>query len=252
MADPIIATDVIIQFVVGSSFVTYGCATELETSFTMDTKEVKTVGDGIWKRKRGQSLTQTITLSGVVKNDTSVPDTFDLLDNLKNMVDVEFKILFFDETGTAKILKGFALPTEVTFSAGSEGFATGNITLAVNGEPDAVTSGGSSGGGGGATPPDCDAEIETAHMDSNSFPTRRFVFIDTMVAGGATISRWDYVVQRTPSGYNSGTQTAFTDGNIPASWRLPVLPSTGTFTITITPICDNGFSGVPFTITFSN
>lgn len=251
MADPIKGTDVIIQFVSGSSYITYGCATDLETTFSMETKEVKTIGDGVWKRKRGQSLTQTISLSGVIKNDSTVPDTFDLLDYLKNMVDIAFKLLFFDETGLAKTLKGNALPTEVNMSSGSEGFATGSITLVVNGDPDAVSTGG--GGGGGPTPPpDCAAEIETAHMDSNTFPTRRYVFIDSMVAGGPTITRFDYVIQKVGGSYNSGTQSAFTDGSIPTSWRLITLASLGTFTITITPICDNGFSGTPYTITFTN
>jgi hypothetical protein len=248
MPEPIKAKDVIIQFLSGSDYVTYACAENLETTFSMETKSVKTIGDGIWKRKRGQSLGQIINLTGVVKRDASSPEAFDLLDYFKSMVDVAFKILFYDEAGIAKSLKGYALPTEVNFSAGAEGFATGNITLEVNGDPDAVA------GGPGPQPPpdDCVAEIETAHMDSNSFPNRRDVFIDTMVSGSATIARWDYVVQRVLGGYNSGTQTAFTDGNIPTSWRLPVIASTGNFTITITPICDNGFSGTPFVINFTN
>jgi hypothetical protein len=246
MADPIVATDVVIQFVVGTSFVTYGCATDLETSFTMETKEVKTVGDGIWKRKRGQSLTQTISLSGVVKNDSAVPDTFDLLDNLKNMVDVEFKILFFDETGTAKTLKGFALPTEVTFSSGSEGFATGSITLVVNGDPDAVAAGGGgSGGGGGTVPPDCAAEIDTAHTELRGTGIqRRWVVIDTMVSGSADITRWDYTLD------GGGTQTAFTSATIPAEFILPLIAGPGHHTVVITPVCDNGFSGTPYTLSY--
>lgn len=251
MPNPIKAKDVIIQFLSGSDYVTYGCAENLETTFTMETKEVKTVGDGIWKRKRGQSLSQVINLTGVVKRDTASPDVFDLLDYFKSMTDIDFKIIFYDEAGVAKILKGVGLPTEVNFSAGSEGFSSGSITIDVNGDPDAVA----------VTPPtppdpldpdDCAAEIETAHMDGNSFPVRRFVFIDSMVSGSADISRWDYVVQKVGGGYNSGTQTAFTDGSIPTSWRLPSIVSIGNFSITITPICDNGFSGTPFTLNFSN
>jgi hypothetical protein len=247
MPEPILAKDVIIQFLSGSDYITYGCAENLETTFSMETKSVKTIGDGVWKRKRGQSLGQVINLTGVVKRDTSSYDAFDLLDNFKSMTDVAFKIFFYDEAGIAKLLKGNALPVEVNFSAGSEGFASGSITLEVNGDPDYTVVPPTPG-----NPDDCVAEIETAHMDSDSFPNRRDVFIDSMVAGSATIARWDYIVERTLGGYSSGLQTAFTDGNIPTTWRLPIIVATGNFTITITPICDNGFSGEPFVINFTN
>jgi hypothetical protein len=252
MPEPILAKDVIIQFLSGSDYITYGCAENLETTFSMETKSVKTIGDGVWKRKRGQSLGQVINLTGVVKRDTSSYDAFDLLDNYKSMTDVAFKIFFYDEAGVAKILKGYALPVEVNLSAGSEGFASGSITLEVNGDPDYVP----------ASPPpdpldpdDCVAEIETAHAESRPtsvpglpFPINRwYAVIDTMVSGSATISRWDFSVD------GGGTQTAFTDGNIPTSWILPLFHGLETsHTITITPICDNGFSGEPFTFNFTS
>src|SRR5687768_3462825 len=123
MPEPILANDVIIQFLDGSDYVTYGCAAELSTEFSMETKGVKTVGDGVWRHKRGQSLGQIINLSGVIKPEDGTPDAFDLLTYFKNMADVAFKILFYNEAGIAKVLRGNALPTNVSFSAGSEGFA---------------------------------------------------------------------------------------------------------------------------------
>jgi len=246
MANPIKAKDVIIQFLSGGGYVNYACAETLETTFTMETKPVKTIGDGVWKRPAGQSLGQTINLSGVVQRASSTPDAFDLLDNFKSMTAIDFKIIFFDEAGVAKILKGIGLPTEVSFSAGSEGFATGSITIEVIGDPDYVP----------VVPPeppnpldpdDCVAEIETAHSDRVMVgPTlRRFIYIDTMVSGSADIARWDYSID------GGGLQTAFTDGNIPTSWILPIAYNVGSHSITITPVCDNGFSGTPFTFSFS-
>lgn len=243
MADPIKAIDVIIQFLQGGDYITYACAAELSTEFMMETKSVKTVGDGVWERKRGQKLSQVVNLSGVIKPDTSTPDAFDLLDYFKNMTDVQFRILFYDENGLQKNLKGNALPTKVNLSAGVEGFATGEITLEVNGDPDYVppTS---------PPPPDpndpdaCVAEITAAHTAIVGPPNRRYVYVDSMTVDSATISRWDYSID------GGGTQTKFTDGSIPASWILPLAMNTGTHSITITPICDNGFSGTPYTFTF--
>lgn len=263
MADPILGTDVIIQFYKGGNFYNYGCAESVEIQFSMETKSVKTVGDGVWKRKKGQSLEYQIELSGLLLDDTTLPVAFDLLDYFKNMTDINYRLLFYDNAGLKKTITGNALPINVNLGGGSDGFGSGNITLSGSGDPDQIITPSNPN----PTPnpptqplPNCDAEIDSAHMDSNLFPerrpVRRHVTIDSMVPGGATIARWDYVVQKVGGSYNSGAQTAFTDGNIPTSWQLPALPfsptSVGTFEITITPVCDNGFSGVPYTITFNH
>jgi predicted secreted protein len=245
MPEPIKAKDVIIQFLSGIDYVTYGCAAELETTFSMETKSVKTIGDGVWRRKRGQSLGQVINLSGVIVRNPSIPDAFDLLDYFKNMTDVDFKIIFYDEAGIAKILKGYALPTEVTFSAGAEGHSVGSITLEVNGDPDLVAIPPTPG-----NPDECVAEIATAHVELRPVPgtflERKWAVIDSMVPGSATITRWDYSIS------GGGVQTAFTNGSIPAAWALPPAANElGTHSITITPICDNGYSGESFTFSFS-
>lgn len=242
MSDPVLGRDVIIQFTKNDAYQTYGCATSVEFQFSMETKSVKTIGDGTWKRVRGQSKSLQIQLEGVIKDDQTLPVAFDLLDYYKNMVDVQYRLLFYDETGVIKVIEGYALPINVNLGGGSEGHGTGSITLVGNGDPDAIF-----------TPPDpggpisqCDAEIATAHTDLIfGDPVRRFFYVDTMVAGSATISRWDYSID------GGGVQTAFTDGNIPTSWALPQSTLIGSHSITVTPICDNGFSGTPFTLAFS-
>lgn len=240
MADPILGKDVIIQFYKGGSYFNYGCAAEVEAQFSMETKSVKTVGDGIWKRQRGQSLGLQIELSGIIQDDGDIPVAFDLLDYFKNMTDIQYRLLFYDNVGLKKVIEGFALPINVNLGGGSEGHATGSITLLGNGDPDNIY-----------TPPDpddppaaCQAAIATAHTGP-SFPSSGiWMKIDSMVAGSATIMRWDYALD------GGGTQTAFTDGNIPTQWRLPNSAGLGTHTIVITPICSNGFSGTPFTLVF--
>jgi hypothetical protein len=238
MADPILGRDVIIQFYKGGSFFNYGCATEVEGQFSMETKSVKTVGDGVWKRVKGQSLALQIELSGVLQDSSSIPVAFDLLDYFKNMTDIRYRLLFYDNIGLKKVIEGFALPINVNLGGGSDGHGTGSITLVGNGDPDNIY-----------TPPNpnnppatCQAEIETAHTAIVGPPNRRYLYIDTMVSGSATISRWDYTID------GGGTQTKFTDGSIPTNWILPLSLNTGSHTIIITPICDNGFDGTPFTL----
>lgn len=238
MADPILGKDVIIQFYKGGAYFNYGCAAEVEAQFSMDTKSVKTIGDGIWKRSRGQTLGLQIELSGVIQDDSSIPTAFDLLDYFKNMVDIQYRLLFYDNVGLKKVIEGFALPINVNLGGGSEGHATGSITLSGNGDPDAIY-----------TPPNpnnppasCEAEIEAAHTELTGSPQRRYVTIDTMVAGSVTIARWDYTID------GGGVQTKFTDGSIPTTWILPLATNVGDHTMVITPICDNGFPGTPFTL----
>jgi hypothetical protein len=240
MAEPVLGKDVIIQFYKGGAFFNYGCAAEVEAQFSMETKSVKTVGDGIWKRSRGQSLALQIELSGVILDDASMPVAFDLLDYYKNMTDIQYRLLFYDDVGLKKVIEGYALPINVNLGGGSEGHGTGNITLLGNGNPDQIVTPPNPGG----PPTACQAEIATAHTElRGSGIQRRWVVIDSMVSGSATIDRWDYTLD------GGGTQTAFT-GTGPAEWILPLSFGIGTHTIVITPICSNGFSGTPFTMVF--
>jgi hypothetical protein len=247
MADPVLGTDVLIQFLKGSGYINYACASEVSIEYSMETKSVKTVGDGVWRRKRGQSLGSVINLSGVIVIDANIVTAFDLLDHFKNMVDIAYKIIFQDHSGGLKVIQGNALPANVNLGGGSEGFGTGEITLECNGDPNYITPVNPSNPG----PPNpnvCVAEIETAHVETIIDPvpfSRKYAFVDTMVAGSATISRWDWTFD------GGGAQTKFSSGSLPVRILLPVSASVpGAHTVVITPICDNGFSGTPFTLNF--
>lgn len=137
MADPITAQDVLIQFQEAGDWFNYACAKEVTIDFSMETKSVKTVGDGNWEKPRGQKKKYTVSLSGVVKfDDDTVPHVFDLYDAFDNMVSVPFRIAFDEpETTLVKYITGSALPTEVSLGGGSEGHAEGDVTLEGDGAP---------------------------------------------------------------------------------------------------------------------
>jgi hypothetical protein len=242
MADPVLGTDVIIQFLKNDNYINYGCATNIEIQYTMETKSVKTIGDGVWKRSRGQSLGSVINLSGVIAIDASKPTVFDLLDYFKNMTDVAYRLRFTDNGGGTVVIDGNALPTSVNLAGGAEGFATGDITLECNGDPDYITPVNPPTPDPG-NPNDCVAEIEAGHVETIGLGKR--FFVDSMVVDSADISRWDYRID------GGGVLSAFTDGNIPASFAFLVLGDFGSsHNITVTPICDNGFPGTPYSVDF--
>jgi hypothetical protein len=243
MADPILGIDVIIQFYKGGNFFNYGCAENVEIQFSMETKSVKTIGDGVNKRQKGQSLGYQIELSGLLLDDSTLPVAFDLLDYHRSMADINFRLLFYDNAGLKKTITGYALPINVNLAGGSEGFGSGNITLAGNGDLNQLV-----------TPPNpnpvpnpptqplpnCDAVIGTAHIGTAFPATGLWLYIDTMTSGSVT--RYDYTID------GGGVQTAFTGSTLPVRWKLPNSFAIGSHTVIVTPICDNGYSGTTYTI----
>lgn len=233
--DPVLGTDVIIQFKKNDVFLNYACATDIRIDFEMETKSVKTIGDGNWKKVRGQSKSARVSLSSLAKfDDDDVPHSFDLWDYFDAMTDIEFRMYFTMQDGTTlKIFEGASLPTAWGLGGGSEGFATGDTVLEVNGAPelkDAVIQ--------------CEAEITAAELTTVSGLNALRV---TALTGGP-ITRYDYEIT------GLGRQSAFVDGTLPDQFVFGNgLGPTGTFeTLKVWPICDNGFDGELFEIEFEN
>jgi hypothetical protein len=246
MADPVLGTDVIIQFLKNGNYVNYGCATNIEIQYTMETKGTKTIGDGVWRRKRGQNLGAVINLTGVIVIDANKPTVFDLLNYLKSLADVQYRLRFTDNGGGVVVIDGDALPTAVSISGGIDGYGTGDITLDCNGDPDYITPipDPDDPDPDPDNPNECIAEIASASSGTNSFPASRYVTIESMVPGSAPIQRWDYKID------GGGTLTAFTDQFMPVSFTIPLAYLSGSHTVEVTPICENGFPGVPYTFTY--
>lgn len=232
MAEPVLGKDVLIFFQQGDALVLYTCATDISIEFNMETKSTKTIGHGVWKRSRGQSLGYRVNIDGVIFLEQSAPVAFDLLSYFTNMTDIQFIIRFIDVEGKLRVIEGYALPTNVNLGGGSEGHATGSFTLEGNGGVDIREE-----------MLGCQAEITDTHLSIVGGPVRRRVHIDSMSAESPTITRFDYRVN------GGGIRSAFTDGNIPTYWDLEFNDGVlGAILIEITPICENGVSGEVFTI----
>jgi predicted secreted protein len=234
MNKPILGKDVIIQFDRGSDFGTYYCASNLEISFQMTTKETKTVGDGTWKRKRGQSKSATISLDGVAVLSDLFTTSFTLLDYFNNMTDIPFRIIFTDEQSDTRVIEGVVLPTDINLSGGSEGHANGSMTLEVNGPVDIRDD---------VVP--CGYSISSVVYDGEVDPDFNNFHIN-MTPGSGLITRFDYSLD------GGGIQTLFTPVGALKDVSIVVPGAMGSsHQLSIFPICDNGYSGPEYILNFT-
>jgi hypothetical protein len=225
--NPITGNNVTIQFLKGDAYYDYACATDITIDFVLDEKPVRTYGDGTWYKPRGQRHSYSISLSGlVVFDEPTLPGAFDLLEYLRAMSGIQYRI-FFDEpiTSTLKLIEGIALPINVTLGGAAEGFAQGNIELKGDGNVsirDAIIN--------------CPSEVLTIAL--NDAQTAILITGHT----GEPV-RYDYGID----GGGLDTAYIFTD---PAELDLPDDIAIGVHTIQIFPVCENGDYGTEFNGSF--
>lgn len=228
MSIPVHAERVIIYFRHNGEYLAYACSQDVFLDATLETKSVKTIGDGPNEKVRGQKKSKQITLSGLVLIDEDVPTSFDLLSYHENMTDIEFRLVFEDtDTGNIKVIEGVALPININTGGGSSGFATGNITLQVNGEVDIRED-----------LETCDLEVTSFIIDSNG-PIEDTGLssydITPAITGDGELLRYEYAIDgggRLLGGYSS-------------PFNIAIAP--GSYQLTIWPVCTNGLDGTPVT-----
>lgn len=229
MAEPVIGKNVEISFRKNDVYIPYGCATDIFISFRItEKKSVRTIGDGNWEKPRGQKKGYTLDLSGLVKyDDDTVPHVFDLYDYLNSMSSLDYLIQFTNDEGGTKFIEGRALPTEVTVGGGSTGFATGTATLEGDGAPDIRNL---------LIPcPSSITSIQLVEDTPNS--------IIRITGHTGTPARYEYSVDG--GGFVTQMVTSFIQDLI-----LEGGLGAGEHTITIIPVCENGYNGEEFNSTF--
>lgn len=217
----ILGKDGFIQFKKNEDWTDYGCLEAVEIVISSETKQVRTIGDGRWKKPRTKTLSYRITGSGLVRyDDSTIVNGFDLADYQVAGTEIEYRIVFkkWDATDYTMI-SGFALPTSNTFSAPSD-FVSHAFELEGSGAPYI------------GIPPSCSIEITNVTITRNGL-TQTFT-VDG-VTGGTPI-RYDY--QLTGIGQGGDTQTSFN-----ASWSRP-LPGGFSYHLKVWAMCSNGVLGV--------
>lgn len=233
--NPILARDAIILFKKNDTWLAYQCATDVEIVFSMERKSVKTIGDGVWAKTRGQKKAYTINISGLIKfDDETYPHAFDLYNYYDAMTPIEFRMVFTTEDDSQlRKFEGLALPVAVTMGGGSEGFAYSNVELEGDGAPEIsdVISG-------------CTAEITAATPVLVSGENGLRV---TAVTGGP-ITRYEYSID------GGGRVTRIVDGTLPDDILIGNgVGGVGTFhDVVVWPICADGFDGEPYEFQIEN
>lgn len=221
--------DVIFLIQKNGVYIPFVCAKEVDIEIDADTVPTKTVGDGIWKKFAYQSLSYTITLSSVLVFDDNNFTGWDLLDNMLQFVNLNFKMLFTDPiSGKARRLAGQVIITKSSISATSIDLVMNDISFPGTG-PLLVQDPAN----------DCNIVIASGTFFQTGTTGRYRV---TGHSGG-TISRVDYRID--DGGYLSSFPTTFV-------FDLPITGLTGgDHTIDIIPYCINGFPGTTYSATFT-
>lgn len=234
MAEPVLGKDAILQIKKNDVWGNYACAINVEIAFEMETKSVKTIGDGVWEKPRGQKKSYQINLSGLQKfDDDALPHAYDLYAYYDSMVSVEFRMIFTDSDNNIRVFEGLVLPVSLNLGGGSEGFASGSAVLKGDGAPTIST-----------VVDNCEAQITDGVMEAvganNGFRINAL--------SGGPVTRYDWAVD------GGGRSAAFVDGTLPEVFSLGSSWPTGTdsfHTLTVWPICEDGNDGEPFEIVFS-
>lgn len=228
MAEPVLGKDAVIMFQKEDEYFAYACATDIEIAFEMEVKSVKTIGDGNWDKPRGQKKGYTIELNGLVKfDDDTVPHAFDLYDFFDGMTPIPYRIIFTNDEGGLKVIEGLALPVSLRLGGGSEGHATGSATLKGDGSVDVRDL---------IIP--CPSSITSVQFIQDG--THSTIRITGHTGSPA---RYDYSVDG--GGFVSQFVNSFIQ-DLPLQDGLSV----GSHTITIIPVCQNGYNGTEFNTTF--
>lgn len=224
--DPVLGKDVILQFMKNDQYYDYGCATSVSIQFKLETKQVRTYGDGTWAKPRGQRHSYTVSLSGLVSvTDDTATNAFDILEYLRSMSGMQYRMFFTNSTGDFKLIEGVMLPVDATLGGGVEGYANGDFSFEGDGNVsirNAIVN--------------CPSTITSIELSDDQ--TKILITGHT----GEPV-RYDYSID----GGGLDTAFIFTD---PAEIPLPEGITVGDHDIVIIPVCENGDNGTEFSGTF--
>lgn len=214
--------NVLVKFMKGDTFVDWVCAEDCTITFTAELKQVKTRGDGVYKRPRAQSLSWGVELSGVLSiGDPTKYSGEDIIDYLMAMSTVPMQFIFDDADGHLLVYEGDVLPQNSTLSGPAADFSTQTHSLA----------------GAGALQKRNSIETCGTYIDDNVLAV--VVSLDGVVQiSGAhvvgPVLRWDYQIDG-----NGDTYTSFTNAWQLSGTQAPI----GSHQIAIIPVCPNGLPG---------
>lgn len=228
MAEPVLGSNAIMRVFKNGAYRDFVCATDISIEFTTDIKSVKTVGDGVWKRYRPQSIGYSVTLNGVMKLNETDAVAFDLLNEQIAFHDVLFRITFEDSSSNVKAIFGTGIIESTSLNGPSEGFTTDSFRITGTGEPDIFDT---------KTP--CTATLSANISTRADDPSHNYQINITASSSGC-----DSI------GYSiNGAPVVVTDWTGGTTGVIPIQLAAGSNTIYVIPICTNGMYSTAVTLT---
>ena len=235
MNEVIKGTDVIIDVYKGSDYLPFICAEDIAIEIITDLVSVKTKGSGKWKEFRGHSLGWSANSNALIPYDNPTDVTiWDIIARQLNMVLVPIRMVFNAGGGVVKSAYGECMINTSGLNAPSD-FARGTFNATGSGELEILD---------GLTA--CDGVIATLTLQSQTSTAATFAY-----TGATLATRFDWYIETTGL-----TPIVVGSGVI---WSPPLPNSTFSLTIlvnggqkiTVTPICSNGESGTPISLTYN-
>lgn len=221
----ILGKNVWIEFYKEGDYRFFGCAENVEFNQQTATKSTRTLTSGYWANPRAQSNSYSISLTGLLPEDTSTYSTpLDLMEYQRQMVPIEFRIIFENEDGTEyHQIRGLALITDGQLT-GPVDFAGSSFTMVGVGEPLF------------GAPPSCSIEI----FDFEVIHDNAFIY-EARVLGelNGPALRYDWSLD------GGAEDTAMSTG-----WFMTIT-TLGDHQLRVWPICANGARGTQLTYDFT-
>ena len=228
MADPVLGSNAIMRIFKNGAYRDFVCATDISIEFTTELKPTKTVGDGVWKQYKPQSLGYIVSLNGVMKLNETDAAAFDLLAEQIAFHEVLFRITFEDSSSNVKAIFGSGVIESSSFNGPTEGFTTESFKITGTGEPDIFDT---------KTP--CTATLSANISTRADDPAHNYQINITASSSGC-----DSI------GYSiNGAPVVITDWTGGTTGVIPIQLASGSNTIYVIPICTNGLFATAVTLT---
>lgn len=228
--NPILGQNVVLFFYKDGDYQEFLCATECSIVFNTDTKDVRTINDGKWKKTRGQKLSYRVSLNGLIELEGGNPITFWLVENQMQMLHLQFRMIFEQpETALLKLVTGTALINASELTSSSTAFANSSFEFEGDGAPVITDS---------ATV--CNATIGLIEIGPGDPDSGYQASVN--YTGVTNAARLEYSVDGAPREviFNPGSNGFFFLSGL----------SDGSHTITVWAVCESGVDGESNELTF--
>lgn len=224
--DLILGENVVLEVEKGGEYQPYACAIDVSIETSVETRKVRTLGDGKWNKTRPRAFAYKISLNGLVIINGGEPHAMDLQEATAGGFYLNIRIKFDEPNSTlVKIFNGTVLITNSNLAGGASGFASGAFELEGFGAYELLD--GVIG---------CDAIIGALNASQSTQDGHPSGTAQVSFSGVSGAARLEYSID------GGGRESIFL-GGAPAGQFYIFGLSLGAHTIEVWPVCEDGDDG---------